>query len=927
MRERRLRSRLTAGEAEKFDEIVVTGFRASLRNSTETKRAANAIVEAVSAEEIGKLPDNSIAEFLSRLPGLSSQRLFGRSQQISVRGLAPDFTTALLNGREQVSAGDNRGVEFDQYPSELLSSVVVYKTPTASLIGQGLAGTADMRTVRPLSYQERIFAVNARYEWNEYGALNAGTEDTGYRITGSYIDQTEDGRWGWAIGLTTMSSPTQAERFEAWGYPTGNSPPDYPLGNPLPSDVFVIGGAKPYVQSSTLDRDGFMGVLEFHPNDSFSSRIDAFYSEFNEEQTLRGIEFPLWWDCANGCGWRMQPVYTVTDGLVTAATFETEGVVRNDIRTRESTVAAIGWNLQWDLSERWALEADLNYSSVERNDLDLELYAGTGPGNGDGLAGGVDDALGIEAGNGAFVFSPSLDYADPALIMLTDPQGWGQAGFIKEPQTNDELRALRLSAERQMDNAPFNSWEFGINYSQREKHKTSIEAFVDLIGGNNQVVPVPSEFLLEPTALEFLGIPGMVSFDPMALFNDGGVYSLRPLLNSDVIVKTWTVEENVAVYYTQLNVDHEFGDVPVTGNVGMQFVMTDQRSTGGVQTGPTVSIADVSEEYLEALPSVNLSFGVGENSFIRLGLARTLARPRMDEMRASFAVSYNVGNLGSTNPNASYWGGNGGNPRLRPWIADSIDLSYERYLGDSAGYIALAGFYKHLESYIFTQNTIFDFTGFPTLDPAHNPATNLGVASVPVNGAGGYIQGVEFTANIPGRNLPRHSGRLRPGLQRIVHRQQHPAAQHARQCASRLVRKSDQHHDLLREWRLRSAREQSLSLRLPGRSDRLRGRTRAAHGERRIHSRRAGRLSLRRGPVRRACGSTSGQQHHRRAVLDLCQRRSPARARLSALWSDLSHRSQLPALTFLPLPQRAPVDLSAGASSCAGVRARKRRRT
>jgi iron complex outermembrane receptor protein len=101
------------------------------------KKGSEMIVEAVSAEDIGKLPDLSITDSLARLPGLTAQRLNGRSQVISVRGLSPDFTTALLNGREQVTVGDNRGIEFDQYPSEMLSSVVVYKTPDASLIGQG----------------------------------------------------------------------------------------------------------------------------------------------------------------------------------------------------------------------------------------------------------------------------------------------------------------------------------------------------------------------------------------------------------------------------------------------------------------------------------------------------------------------------------------------------------------------------------------------------------------------------------------------------------------------------------------------------------------------------------------------------------------------------------------------------------------------
>jgi iron complex outermembrane receptor protein len=165
----------------------------------------------------------SIAESLARLPGLTAQRLDGRGQVISIRGLAPDFTTALLNGREQVSTGDNRGVEFDQYPSELLSAVVVYKTPDAGLIGQGLAGTADLRTVRPLAFGKRALAVGARYEWNDIGALNAGTKAHGNRFNVSYIDQFMDNTLGVAIGYAHMESPYQAERWNSWGYPTDAS--------------------------------------------------------------------------------------------------------------------------------------------------------------------------------------------------------------------------------------------------------------------------------------------------------------------------------------------------------------------------------------------------------------------------------------------------------------------------------------------------------------------------------------------------------------------------------------------------------------------------------------------------------------------------------------------------------------------------------
>src|SRR3546814_14849199 len=118
------------------------------------------------------LPDVSIAEALARLPGLTSQRVNGRSQVISIRGFAPDFGTTLLNGRQQASSGDNRAVEFDQYPSELLSSVVVYKTPDAGIAGMGLSGTADLRTVRPLAYGKQAIALDLRGELTSGGKLH-----------------------------------------------------------------------------------------------------------------------------------------------------------------------------------------------------------------------------------------------------------------------------------------------------------------------------------------------------------------------------------------------------------------------------------------------------------------------------------------------------------------------------------------------------------------------------------------------------------------------------------------------------------------------------------------------------------------------------------------------------------------------------------
>ena len=111
----------STNEAVDLDRVTVTGIRRGIEDAIETKQSSTSIVEAISAEDIGKLPDTSIADSLARMPGLTAQRFGGRPQEINIRGFAGDFSTTLLNGREQVSLGNNRGVEFDQYPSELIS--------------------------------------------------------------------------------------------------------------------------------------------------------------------------------------------------------------------------------------------------------------------------------------------------------------------------------------------------------------------------------------------------------------------------------------------------------------------------------------------------------------------------------------------------------------------------------------------------------------------------------------------------------------------------------------------------------------------------------------------------------------------------------------------------------------------------------------
>lgn len=726
----------TAAKDENIEVIQVTGIRRSLQESQSLKMASSSIVEAISAEDIGKLPDVSIAESLARLPGVSAQRLDGRANVISIRGMGPDFTTATLNGREQASVNDNRSVEFDQYPSELLNRVVVYKTPDASVMAQAIGGTVDMQTISPLAHGEQTFAVGLRGEMNDLGALNSGSDDKGYRGSISYIDQFADDTLGVAIGYARMMSPNQEERWQAWGYPT-NANGDS-----------VLGGAKPFVRSSELERDGLLAVVEYAPNDSFHSTLDVYYSKFVDDQRLRGIEIPAAWGSNGG----VVPT-TVVDGLVTEGVIKgAEVVVRNDVNKRDADSLSVGWNNKFNLNDSWNLEADVSLSKANRTDIGMESYSGTGRGTG---VGAVDDLGFSYNGKGGYVFDHTLDYSDKNLIKLGDPLGWGsplgantQDGFINKPEIEDELASIRLSAEYVLDDSMLSSVKFGVNRTNRDKTKVDKGYYLTLKGYDGSAdytMTVPDKYLLKPTSLGFFGMGNVLSYDSLAFYNDGN-YIETDVADVDLsrATNSWAVQEEVTTGFILANLESEVFGIPFTGNAGLQAVHTDQSSDGTVATVEDGKVIltprTAGDSYLEWLPSLNLSFEVAESQVVRVAAARTLTRSRMDQMNANLNYSYDDNPSGG-NLN---WDGNAGNPALRPWLARQFDLGYENYFSEQ-GYFSVAVFYKDLENYVYNQFTEFDFSTLFPQAPTDNPIGNV---KQPQNGQGGYVQGIEAAVSV-----------------------------------------------------------------------------------------------------------------------------------------------------------------------------------
>lgn len=757
--------------ATEVEEVVITGIRRGLADSIELKRTETSIVEAVSAEDIGKLPDVSIAESIARLPGLAAQRVNGRAQVISIRGLAPDFTTTLLNGRQQASSGDNRAVEFDQYPSELLSGVVIYKTPDAELSGFGLSGTADLRTVRPLDFGERAVAVNLRGEWLEDGDMNAGIDSEGVRFSTSYIDQFMDGTLGIALGYAHMGSPSQARQFKAYGYEAfgavcepGDADPATCVDSVQPDEAdpaLIINGQEAFATSRFNERDAFIGIAQWRPTDRFSAILDVYYSQFDQEEIRRGAQ---WFSNAWADGAFFRDVTTEDRG---GSMFATGGtvhnavpIIRNDRNTRQDELLSVGFNAEYELDDRTRFAADLSYSSNERREQILETYAGYGTGVG-GVTpatpdvGRTRDIIGFQLSDDGFpTYSEGLDYADASQVSLGDRApwgGWAHDGAIRFPDVEETIHSVDLRGERDFDGI-VNRVTVGVNLANRDKMKRVDDFDLFLKNGRQQVLVDP-QYLVDPTSLDFVGFGDILSIDLAQALDV--YYDRAPILDANFYDKNWDIEEEVVTWFAKA--DFEWNNF--RGNFGVQVVEQTQESTGviinGTEPGQPIVPTTVTEgdSYTDVLPSLNLIYDLGGGHRLRFAAAKTMARPRMDEMRANVTPGFNslvcTGQPCPPGSTVNPWSASGGNPNLEPWRSDAFDIAYEWYI-DPTTYLSIAAFHKKLDTYIYLQTTEFDFTGIPLPSTASSippdvTISPIGQITLPQNGDGGVVEGVEIS--------------------------------------------------------------------------------------------------------------------------------------------------------------------------------------
>ena len=212
-------------EKQQIEEVIVYGkFQRSLQDALSEKRDASQIIEALSAEDIGALPDTSVAESLARLPGVSYTRNAFGASSISIRGLGSILTSTTLNGRDLASEWGDRSISYNLFPAEMISRASLYKAPAASQVEGGIGGTVDMQTAKALEWGERSVVLNFRGRYNDLAGDLPDAESYGYRGSATYIDQFADNTLGVGLGyagqyapLISASSYIYEYRTVAWG--------------------------------------------------------------------------------------------------------------------------------------------------------------------------------------------------------------------------------------------------------------------------------------------------------------------------------------------------------------------------------------------------------------------------------------------------------------------------------------------------------------------------------------------------------------------------------------------------------------------------------------------------------------------------------------------------------------------------------------
>ncbi|CAA0357558.1 TonB-dependent receptor [Alteromonas alvinellae] len=679
-----------------LERIEVRGFSTSLIQSLNQKRFSDTVSEQISADDLGGLPDVSMADALTRLPGISAVRTGGQAAQINIRGLSGDFVFSTLNGREQVSTSGSRAIEFDQYPSELISEAAVYKSPKASLIEGGIAGTVELKTASPLAIEEQHkFSANMRGMYNDRASEVSDATEYGHRLSFSYQGKFLDDTLGLSLGYARLFQPSVSTQFIGLAY-NGQVDVDGLEGDidgpaDCPNCELISEGFEMQHKGGEEARDGYVAAFEWAPIDTFTLKADAFISKFDSEAFARGFRVKLGGINAG----ITNPV--VVNNSVIGGTFSrtdnsfTRVELVNDDNQDFDSVTNLGVNASWEISPDLAVQFDVSRSSAESDFRNGLLWSLVG-----------EDAT---AANPVFDENVQISYL---LNGLNLPDiGFNQSDTFTDldrvmvskygiyPYENkDELDAYRVDFQYYVDVPIISGFEFGYRYSDREyNNDRSVFEY-----GNDSAFSV-SEPPLQLTSdmVEEVNWSGDFGYFPSYLSVD-----LESALNAwfpngrpqpvqtwgpgaaGVIngpgtgpATAWTLQESGDVFetvnsaYLMANINTEIGSIPVTGNVGVRYVKSKQSSTTlqratqlieDLETGTSVEVSDptagaqnitddvglinnfyrpalISHEYSDVLPSINLNFKLTDDTQLRVAAAKVMGRAPINRFAANASTT------------------------------------------------------------------------------------------------------------------------------------------------------------------------------------------------------------------------------------------------------------------------------------------------
>lgn len=722
-----------------LEEVIVVGkYQASLQSALERKRGSASVIEAISAEDIGQLPDVSITESLARLPGVAQDRDRGNGSQISIRGMGGQLGLTTLNGREVATVEEDRNIRYDQFPSELINAAQVYKTPQAKIAEGGVSGTVNLETISPLDYDERVIAVNLRGSSYSLGKDidDAAGGGIGTRYSVSYIDKFADDTLGVAIGIAGQNQPIATQRAELWNY--GDTWHNTQWNDEEGKNFNAPWGGSALVRGGEDSRVGGMAVVQWEPTENFALSYDFFYSQLDISEEQRGFDFNIdpdyarQWDINDSVATQFTNSDENAEDVLSAHVGLSSLRSLNEKFTQTDDLMSHGLTADWFVGG-WNLVGAVSHSATNRDRMWQSVRTvNTSENLGGTFGANSDDRM-------TFALDTGIDLTDPAQNrvdnLTVNPLSVGE----------DAITAIEFSAERELNGSFFSSFEVGARVSERVK-KQDAQTW-DQFVVNNWDVALTDEFIIDAGAKSYWSdLPDYLTIDREAVIDYyfGSIENPTPGDNDDLLA-SWEVSEDIQSAYVQLNIDTQLGSIPMRGNVGVRAVTTTTGTKGyqvlsastwveepvgsgvWVEVLPSAEQVETEHSYDDFLPSVNLAFELRDDLVLRLGAAKTIARAPLDFLSPAVDIGQDQW---APNPGESA----SGNPYLEPFRATQGDTTLEWYFGDSNS-IAATLYYKDMESYIARQagaeSITVDGTDY--------------LLSLPVNGSGGYIKGYEIS--------------------------------------------------------------------------------------------------------------------------------------------------------------------------------------